>query len=68
MTKQLLKSIRKDRDMSKSNITTIQQLPAGQLIANIPKALCQALGWEKGDRIIWEIKEGKVVLSKETPT
>ena len=47
-----------------ANTTKIQELPNGQLIATIPRALGQALGWKKQDVLVWELKDGKVVLSK----
>lgn len=54
--------------MSSNNRTKIQQLPNGQLIATIPRALGQALGWKKQDTLVWVIKDGKVQLTKDDTT
>lgn len=48
-----------------ANETTIQELPNKQLIATIPRALGQALGWKKGDTLTWEVQDGKIVLTRK---
>ncbi len=36
----------------------------GQLRVTIPKVLAQAVGIKKGDRIVWKIDRGELVLRK----
>lgn len=49
-----------------SNVTTIQQLPKGQIIANIPKAIAEAIGLRKGDKIEWKITREGLYLHKKS--
>ena len=38
----------------------------GQPLIGIPTKIIEALGWEKGDELVWTIDEkGKLILKKE---
>jgi antitoxin component of MazEF toxin-antitoxin module len=47
-----------------ANTSTIQQLPNGQITLNIPRAIAQAMGYGKGDKVTFEILGQKIVLQK----
>lgn len=64
MTDQVINDSRLNSLMARSNITTLQQLPTGQLIANFPKAIAEGLGLKKGDQLEWMITQEGVLVRK----
>ena len=44
-----------------ANTSTVQQLPNGQITLNIPRAISQAMGYQKGDTVTFEIAGQKIV-------
>jgi bifunctional DNA-binding transcriptional regulator/antitoxin component of YhaV-PrlF toxin-antitoxin module len=47
-----------------ANKSTVQQLPNGQITLNVPRAIAHAMGYKKGDTVEFEIREGKIVLTR----
>ena len=47
------------------NTSTVQQLPNGQIILNVPRAIAQAMNYHKGDIIEFQLHQGKIVLHKK---
>ena len=47
-----------------ANTSTVQQLPNGQITLNIPRAISQAMGYQKSDTVTFEIAGQKIVLHK----
>lgn len=65
MAEALIKSVSSHRIMA--NISTTQQLPNGQITLNVPRALAQAYGLKKGDRVEFTLIDGKITLEKLPP-
>lgn len=45
--------------------TKIQELGNGALVTTVPKDLAGALGWMKGTKIAWRLKDGRLYVEKE---
>lgn len=68
MTEAVITNISTNRGMRDANEVKIQQTPTGQLIASIPRSLALAYGLKKGDTIVYNIVDGKIVLTKKEVT
>ena len=44
----------------------IQQLPNGQFVITIPKALAEAIGFHKGEEVQWSLEKEGLVLRRLT--
>ena len=44
----------------------IQQLPNGQFVITIPKALAEAIGFHKGEEVQWSLERDVLVLRRLT--
>ncbi len=42
----------------------IQQLPNGQFVLTIPKALAEAIGFRKGEEVQWTVEGGGLMLRR----
>jgi len=42
----------------------VQQLPNGQYVLTIPKALAEALGLRKGEEVHWSLEGDRLVLNR----
>jgi bifunctional DNA-binding transcriptional regulator/antitoxin component of YhaV-PrlF toxin-antitoxin module len=47
-----------------ANKSRVQQLPQGQFIVTIPRALAEALRIRKGDVMEWVIENGDLILKR----
>lgn len=44
----------------------VQQLPNGQFVVTIPKALAEAIGFRKGEQVQWSVGRDGLVLRRLT--
>ncbi len=44
----------------------VQQLPNGQFVVTIPKALAEAIGFRKGEEVQWSLEKEALVLRRLT--
>ena len=42
----------------------VQQLPNGQFVVTIPKALAEAIGFRKGEQVQWSIGKDGLLLRR----
>ena len=47
------------------NTSTVQQLPNGQIILNVPRAIAQAMNYQTGDIIEFQVHHGNIMLHKK---
>lgn len=65
MTEAVINSISSQSIMA--NESTVQQLNNGQIILNVPRALAQAYGLKKGDRVEFTLDNGGIKIIKKVP-
>jgi antitoxin component of MazEF toxin-antitoxin module len=44
----------------------VQQLPNGQFVVTIPKALAEAIGFRKGEQVQWAVERDRLILRRLT--
>ncbi len=42
----------------------VQQLPNGQFVVTIPKALAEAIGFRKGEEVQWSLERDALVMRR----
>lgn len=63
-TEEFIDSIETTKVMKKANQMIIQQLPHGQFIISIPRAIAEGMGWSKGDWLEFVTGDGEVCMRR----
>jgi AbrB family looped-hinge helix DNA binding protein len=50
-----------------ANESIVQVTPVGQYVVTIPRALAQAMGLKKGDKVEFILEDGKATILKKVP-